>query len=54
MLCLEYMVNGDLRTFLRQCRPNLEEKRKAVIDGVVMCQMVGERAAKQSERGQFP
>ena len=33
------MANGDLRSFLRKCRPVLGTKRKAEIDGVMMAQM---------------
>ncbi len=26
MLCLEYMSNGDLKTYLRACRPSLAQR----------------------------
>lgn len=35
VLCLEYMANGDLRSFLRKCRPALEVP-KAEIGPVTM------------------
>ena len=44
---LEYMENGDLRTFLRKCRPSLKAP-KAIIDPLIIAQMAARLSSAMS------
>ena len=47
MLCLELMENGDLRSFLRACRPSLPNP-KAVIDTLTIAKMAARLSSAMS------
>ena len=47
MVCMEYMPGGDLRTYLRRCRPSLQNPA-AVIDHVTMAVMAGQMSSALS------